>query len=207
MYRVLTVAREFGSGGVDIARLISERLSWKLLDNALIGRIAEKANVDPEVCRQFDERVDPWMQRLVRNALRHGPPEAPTLVEDSAFLDATATMRLTQGLIREAHQLGDCVIVGRGAQCLLQRESDVFHVFVYAPWHEKVARVRRRFPQVAKVEELIRATDSQRAEYVRVNYGCSWNDPHLYHMLVCSGIGEDATASLILAAMTSAGRQ
>ena len=138
MYRVLTVAREFGSGGVDIARLISERLSWKLLDNALITRIAEKANVDPEVCRQFDERVDPWMQRLVRNALRHGPPEAPTLVEDSAFLDATATMRLTQGLIREAHQLGDCVIVGRGAQCLLQRESDVFHVFVSAPWREKV---------------------------------------------------------------------
>jgi cytidylate kinase len=204
MYRVLTVAREFGSGGAEIARLVAERLSWKLLDQALIAGIAQKANVAPEVCRKLDERVDPWMQRLVRNALRHGPPEAPTLVEDSAFLDATATTRLTQGLIREAHQLGDCVIVGRGAQCLLQKNSDVFHAFVYAPWREKIARIRRRLPQVAKPEDLIRATDAQRAEYVRVNYGCSWNDPHLYHMLLCSSLGEEAAASLILAAMRPA---
>jgi cytidylate kinase len=204
MFRALTVAREFGSGGADIARLVAERLSWKLLDNALITAIAEKTKAAPEVCRQFDERVDPWMQRLVRNALRHGPPEAPALVPASAFLDAAATTRITQDLIREAHQLGDCVIVGRGAQCFLQREPDVFHVYVYAPWREKVARVRRRFPDEAKPEELIRATDAQRAEYVRVNFGCEWNNPHLYHMMLCSSLGEDAAASVILAAMSPA---
>jgi cytidylate kinase len=203
MFRVLTGAREFGSGGADIARLVADRLHWKLLDNALITGIAEKAKVDPKVCRQFDERVDSWMNRLVRNALRHGPPEAPALVPASAFLDSDTTARITQDLIREAHQLGNCVIVGRGAQCALQREPDVFHVYIYAPWREKVARVRRRFPDVAKPEELIRATDAQRAEYVRVNFGCEWNNPHLYHLLLCSSLGEEAAADVILAAMGS----
>jgi cytidylate kinase len=202
MFRVLTVAREFGSGGAEIARIVAGRLSWKLLDSALIAEIAEKAKIDPDVARRFDERVDAWMHRLVRTALRHGPPEAPALVAETAFFDAAATARITHELIREAHRLGNCVIVGRGALCVLQREADVFHSFVYAPWHDKLARVRHRLPQVAKPEELIRATDAQRAEYVRVNFRCQWQNPHLYHLLLCSSLGEDAVASLIVAAMS-----
>ena len=95
------------------------------------------------------------------------------------------------------------MIVGRGAQCVLQRDADVFHAFVYAPWKEKVDRVRRRLPNTAKPEELIRATDAKREEYVRVNFRCEWKNPHLYHLLVCSGLGEEKAASLILSAMAA----
>ena len=68
-------------------------------------------------------------------------------------------------------------------------------------WSERLARVRRRLPHAAKPEELLRATDAQRAEYVRVNFRCEWQNPHLYHLLVCSSMGEERTASVIQAAM------
>ena len=101
MYRVLTVAREFGSGGADIARIVADRLSWKLLDSALITGIAEKIKVDPQVLRKFDECVDPWTHRLVHHAMRRGAFEGPALIPDSEFLDANTTAHLTHELIRK----------------------------------------------------------------------------------------------------------
>ena len=74
-------------------------------------------------------------------------------------------------------------------------------MFVYAPWAERVARVRKRVPEGTDIESLIRATDRQRADHVRVNFGCNWADPHLYHMLISSELGEEATASTIIAAL------
>ena len=53
---------------------------------------------------------------------------------------------LAQNMIHEAYQRGNCVIVGRGAQCVLRDRKDAFHVFIYAPWAERVARIRQRLP-------------------------------------------------------------
>ncbi len=203
MFRVLTLAREFGSGGAAIARIVAERLAWRLLDSSLITEIGRKVEIDPEVLRQFDECVDPWLYRLVRRSLMHGGFEGAAFVPPTELLNAETMARLTHALIREAHEIGNCVIVGRGGQCVLQQQPDVFHAFVYAPWSEKVARIHRRYAEGADAEELIRATDARRSEYVHVNFQCSWKDPHLYHLLVSSSLGEQAAASLIVSALSS----
>ncbi len=202
MFRVLTLAREFGSGGAAIARIVAERLSWRLLDRSLITEIGKKAEIAPEVLQQFDECVDPWLHRLVRSSLMHGGFEGASFVRPTELLNAETMARLTHALIREAHEIGNCVIVGRGGQCVLQQQPDVFHAFVYAPWSQKVSRIRSRAPDIADPEELIRATDARRSEYVRVNFQCRWQDPHLYHLLVSSSLGEQAAASLIVSALS-----
>src|SRR5689334_20680798 len=66
MFRVVTVAREYGSGGGSIARLLAERLNWKLLDRCLVERIAQAASVDPQVAEKYDECSDPWFNRLAQ---------------------------------------------------------------------------------------------------------------------------------------------
>ena len=66
MYRVLTVAREYGSGGGHIARIVSEKLGWNLLDRALVEGIARSAQVDPDLAHRYDERVDSWLHRVSR---------------------------------------------------------------------------------------------------------------------------------------------
>ena len=65
-------------------------------------------------------------------------------VSDRDYFDADTMAALAGGLVERAASEGNCVIVGRGAQCLLQRREDVFHVFVYAPLHLKAKRVQAR---------------------------------------------------------------
>ena len=66
MFRVVTVAREYGSGGGRIAQSLADQLGWKLLDRCLVEKIAQTARVKPEVAEKVDERLDPWFYRLQR---------------------------------------------------------------------------------------------------------------------------------------------
>src|ERR1035438_694153 len=126
MYRVLTVARESESGGDRIAALVSQRLGWKLLDSALIDEIAGIAHVDPQLARQFDERVDSWVHRVSRRGLWHGGFDAVAVLPETAVLDAETMAHLARVVIEQAWEAGNCVIVGRGSQCVLANRPDVF---------------------------------------------------------------------------------
>lgn len=207
MFRVLTIAREYGSGGAVIGRSISEQLGWKLLDKVFIENIARAAKVDPKLARRFDERTDSWLERLAHQGagLWRGAFEGTVVVSQPDFFDAETMAALAQNMIEEAYRRGNCVIVGRGAQCVLQSCKDAFHAFIYAPWAERVARIRQRLPGQTDIDELIRATDRQRADYIRTYFRCNWMDPHLYHLMICSGLGEGQVESTIIEALASGG--
>ena len=72
MIRAITIAREYGSGGAVVARLLADRLGWRLLDRDLLNEVARAANVAPTVAERYDERIDPWFHRLVKHALWRG---------------------------------------------------------------------------------------------------------------------------------------
>jgi len=203
MFRVLTIAREYGSGGALIGRRISEQLGWKLLDRAFIENIARAAKVDPQLAQRLDERTDSWLERIGRQGLWRGALEGFVMVSQPDFFDAETMSALAQNMIEEAYQRGSCVIVGRGAQCVLRGRKDVFHVFIYAPWAERVARIQQRLPDKTDIEGAIRSTDRQRADYIRAYFGCNRMDPHLYHLMICSGLGEDLVESTIIKALAS----
>jgi cytidylate kinase len=201
MFRVLTIAREYGSGGGSIARRVAERLGWNLLDKTLVERIARAAQVDPELAQRYDERIDSWLHRISRKGLWYGGFDAVAAFSGTQVFDAETMVALARTLIEEACAGGNCVIVGRGSQCVLQDRKDVLHVFIYAPWPERVARVRERTPAAADVESLIRTVDQQRAGYIRTYFDCDWTDPHLYHMLLSSELGDENVARIIVEAI------
>ena len=66
MFRVVTLAREYASGGGRIAQLVADRLEWKLLDRCLVEKIAQAASVESQVAEKYDERLDPWFNRLAQ---------------------------------------------------------------------------------------------------------------------------------------------
>jgi cytidylate kinase len=206
MFRVVTVEREYGSGGSLIARKVALDLRWKLLDRTLISSVAKAARVDSGTVRRYDEHVDSWWHRLNRGGLQSWSVAAGVALEDAQFFDADRTAEFVQQCIAEAAAAGNCVIVGRGAECVLQGWEDVLRVFIYAPWEERVARVRTRVGEGPDLDELIRETDHERASYIRSYYGCEWKDPHLYHMMISSQIGIERAASTIVNAVSRSGR-
>ena len=188
MFRVVTVEREYGAGGSLVARRVAETLRWCLLDRALIRTVARTAQVHTETLEPYDEHVESWWRRFNRNGLRAAAIHAgvPPVYAEPFGGDTVA--RLTRQVITKAAETGNCVIVGRGAQCVLRGRRDVLNVFIYGSWQERLSRVRSRV-QSADAEELIRSTDEDRATYIQTYFGCNWKDPHLYQMMISSQIG------------------
>lgn len=201
-YKLLTVNREFGSGGGRIAQTIAKWLGWKLLDRDIIDAIAYAAHVDPRVVKHYDEHVDSWLRRINQQAMRGAALAAGLeLGEDSVF-DAEEMVKLTEKIVEQAYAEGNCVIVGRGAQCLLQHKPQAYHVFVYAPLKERILRLRERLEPGANVEERIRTVDGERIKYLQQYFGKSWCQPHLYDLMISSREDEDSAARVILYGMT-----
>ena len=205
MFRVVTVAREYGSGGGRIAQLLAGRLGWKLLDRCLVEKIAETARIEPQVAEKFDERPDPWFDRLAEVFWQSPGLRGYIGGPVPGRFDGEVAAHLTRRIIEEAAEIGDCVIVGRGSQCILQQREDAFHVFIYAPRRERLARLLRRDARLSKAEaeKKLDAEDATRAAYVRDHYGEDWQNRHLYHLMISSCLGEKEAVSIILSALHS----
>ena len=201
-YRVITVNREFGSGGGRIAQTIAKWLNWKLLDRNIIDAIAYAAHVDTKQVQQYDEHVASWLKRLNQQAMRSAALAAGIELAEGSVFDADEMVKITQKVVEEAYAEGKCVIVGRGAQCILQHKRDAFHAFVYAPLRERVERLKKRLEPGANVEQRLRKVDGERAHYLRQRFGRNWCDMHLYNLMIGSTEDEDAAARIILYAMT-----
>ena len=200
-YRVLTVNREFGSGGGRIAQTIAEWLGWKLLDRDIIDAIAYAAHVDPKVVRPYDEHVDSWLRRINQQAMRSAALAAGLELRENTVFDAEEMVKISRKIIEEAYSEGSCVIVGRGSQCILQHKPDVYHVFVYAPYLDRLGRLRGRLDKGVHAEQRIRIVDEERVKYLQQYYGKAWNNPHLYDLMISSRTDEEWTARAILYAM------
>lgn len=202
-FRALTVNREFGSGGGRIAQSIANNLGWKLLDKDIIDAIAYAAHVDPKVVLRYDEHVESWLRRLNQQAMRSAALAAGLELRDNAVFDAQETVKISQKIIEEAYAEGNCVIVGRGSQCVLQHKPDAFHVFVYAPHRDRILRLRARLEPGADIEQRIRSVDAERAKYLQEYFGKHWMSPHLYDLMISSHEDEETTARVIECAMAS----
>jgi cytidylate kinase len=197
MYRVITISREYGSGGSELARVLGRRLGWRLVDDDLIVQIAEAERISQDEVRRNDECVDPWFHRVLK-ALWHGGFEGAATRADLDPLDADRVANLWNRLALETAALGECVIVGRGGQCLLKGRGDTFHVAVYAPMSERIKRIREREPDRRDPEAAAHERDAIRAAYIMRHFGHDWTNRHLYHLMICSSVGLENAAEAIL---------
>lgn len=204
--RVLTVAREYGSGGGRIAGILADWLGWKLLDNELITAIAKAARVESKVVRHYDEHVDSWLRRMNEDAIRGVAMAAGRPLSSEDIFDAQTMAALTRKIIEEAHDGGQCVIVGRGAQCILEHKPGAYHVFVYAPLRERMHRLQARLEPGVDIAERIRTIDGERARYLHQTFGRDWCDHRLYDLMLRSEEDEEQTARILYYAMTGTTR-
>jgi len=201
-YRVLTVNRSSEAGEQNCAT-IAENLGWKLLDKDIIDAIAYAAHGMRMWCAATMSTWNHGCAASNQQAMRSAALAAGLELRDNAVFDAQEMVKISQNVIEQAYAEGNCVIVGRGSQCVLQHKPDAYHVFVYAPHRQRILRLRERLAQGVDVEERIRTVDGQRAKYLQEYWEKYWLNPHLYDLMISSHEGEDSTARIIQCAMTS----
>jgi len=201
--RIITVEREYGSGGALIARQLAERLGWKHWDEALTAEIARIAKVDPRAARLCDERVDPLVYRLFKVFARGSYERALPIEEGSSTFDTDRMVAILHKVIEDVAARGNCVIVGRGAPYILREHPDAFHVFVYAPVDEKIRRVKSLGKAEKEAAQLVAEVDAERASFIRHYFGKEWPCRSLYNVMINSKFGDEYVIDTILQQVTA----
>src|SRR5918912_2299467 len=184
---VITISRMYGSGGSAVAERVARALDWSLLDNAFVDAVAERLGVPRAEVSAREERVPSLAERLA-STLALGAPEVLPPVAPGAPLRPPGEdeiLEVTRRVIDEAIARGPCVLVGRGAQCVLAEREDALHVFCYAPRAALVRRTAERFGiSHAEAERRVAETNKQRERYVKTHWGRDWRSPANYHLCV-----------------------
>jgi len=200
MINVLTIEREYGSGANVIAQKVAEHLGWKLWDQALTTQIAHHLECDKRHVEEQEERPDPLYYRLLKSFMRgsfEGSLNAPKL----KLADAEGIRAVTEKLVKGAAAEGNCVIVGRGSAYYLHDSFDVFHVFIYAPFEEKVRRLQQNGYSEKEAMELAETVDVERSAFIKQYFGVEWPPRPYFHLLINSVMGDDCAVQTILAGM------
>ena len=186
--RAVTISREYGSGGGEIAARLAKRLQWQLIDHEVVVRVAQKLQVSEEEAEDHDERVESLASRIFKS-LQVIQPTMPVAVEIPLSIDSRAFHVARSQVIEGAVASGHVVIVGRGAQAHLAQRRDVLHVRVIAPLEARIAYVMRRegLDRAAAQARIVKK-DQEHVRYLERFYHRRPSDPHLYDFVLNTGI-------------------
>lgn len=198
--RMITLEREYGSGGGAIAQKLASRLGWKLWDQLLTEEIAKRLDCDSRTVAAHEERRDSAFYRLLKGFQR-GAFEGSFNPPRFGIVDTECVREIVTNLLPEIAQAGDCVIVGRGSAYYLGDRSDAFHVFIYAPFAERVKRLRATGKSEHEAVELAETVDRDRAAFIKQYFQVEWPGRYRFDLMVNSALGDDTATEIILNAM------
>jgi cytidylate kinase len=205
MINIITIDREYGSGAADIAATLAARLGWKLWDELLTIEIARITGCDCPAVAEREERRDPLHHRLFKAFIR-GSFEGTMQAHRVKFVDADCIREAAEKVVREAAGEGNCVIVGRGSALYLQSNPDAFHVLIYAPFQEKIQRLRDMGKSEEEAHVLAETVDQDRAAYIKQYFKIEWPFREIYHLMINSSLGDDIVVDTILSSVGSVDR-
>ena len=210
---VITISREVGSGGEQIARRLCDLLKYRYFDKQLmIDAAAEIGLAKDHVIDYSEDRYQ--VQNVLARLFRSGPRPIKTVPVEQK--DASGNVVLTAETVNEAqyvdlvksailaaYEAGDMVIVGRGGQAILQDKSNVLHVRVVSPASTRIARLQKIEALSADdAQQKIARQDRATAEYLARFFAIRWDDASLYHLVVNTGrLGIEGAVQVIVDAV------
>ena len=198
---IITVARQYGSGGREIGEKIASELGIPLYDKELITDAASKGSLDTEIVKNIDESAANSllytlaMGSNVLGTTMHFGYKMP--LNDKLFI-------LQSEVIKEKAKEDSCVIIGRCGDYVLRDEENVLRIFVYGDLDHRRARILERHPEVkpSQAVDVINKTDKRRASYYNFYTGNRWGKFDNYDMLINSStLGIDSSVQLVCASV------
>jgi len=173
----VTISREYGSGGGEIAARLAQQLEWQLVDHQIVAEAARELETHESVVQAHDEHVAGVLSRLF------GWPFPTTSQDTQAYHEKL------HHLVESAANAGHVVIVGRGGQVLLANRRDVLHVRVVAPLELRVAYVvNREGLDTDAARRRVQEKDRARARYAQTQFHSQSDDPHLYDLVINTAV-------------------
>ena len=194
---LITVSRQFGAGGSELARKIGERLNWPVLDDEVACRCAKRLHLDTAAVQRLREHSPTLLARL-SSALLVAPPEAPG-IDTTHLLRVDAMAEAALESIMEAAKSLPLIVVGFGTQCMFADRADALHVRLVAPMTTRVERLHARYGwDATNAATRARRVDEDRRRYVQRYFHRDVNDPLLYDVQINTGRTTlDEAASMI----------
>ena len=206
---IVTISREVGAGGSNVAAMLGERLGCEVIDRWIVAEIARRLELSEQAVESADEHAITVVDRLLDVLKFVAPPGVWVVPRPDAPGDPTRTIpNLTEELIREVARMGSAVIVGRGAAFILADYPDTLHVFLRAPETYRLGSVvdRYRLDEQAATRRM-HAIDAERAAYIRQMHDADWRNPARHDLVINTaraGIG--GAVDLILTGLHSGGQ-
>lgn len=195
---IITIGRQYGSGGREIGQLLADKLDIPFYDKELLTMSAKASGMSEEVFENYDEKpTNSLLYSLSMGTYAMGNTSAAYInlpIHHKVFLAQFDTIKAI------AEKDGGCVIVGRCADYALANYPHLVNVFIHADIKKRVKRIMERHSISAKeAEDMINRTDKKRANYYNFYTNKKWSAADSYHLSVDSGsVGIDGTAALIL---------
>jgi len=169
---LITISRQIGSGGVDIAELTAQKLKYKFLDRAIVDSIAERAAIRNSAVETVDERAYGMLEECIRATLM------PYDLSRSKYIEHLAAVMTAEA------EHGRVVIVGRGANFIL-RDFKVFRVRIVCPPGVRIERIsEKNHISMKEAEELVRKSDTERMAFIRNYYYADIDDANHYDLVL-----------------------
>lgn len=198
MIRAVTIEREFGCGGSEIAAELAELLGWKLWDRDLTQEIARLTNSTPQAVERREWKDDPAVFRVLKSFLQGAFEGGLPPTDRLEMLDARRIAAVSEQAVNHALSNGPCVIVGRGSQHFLRNRKDVFRAFLYASRTSKIHRLIAAGTPQEKAIEDVDTIDRDRAAFIKKHFKLNWPEHHLYNAMFNTEMGDSKVAEMIL---------
>jgi cytidylate kinase len=189
---VVTISRQFGSGGAEIGRILAKECGLDYIDNEIIDEVARRLVVDPQQVANKDEQTTGMAGNILEAIqsshlfnVNYSTFFGTEMTPGQSKIRELAYLHLTQKVILEAAAQGNAVIVGRGSQFLLHNMPRTLHLYVFAPLPNRIVNVMNHLHlNRSQAEDLIEQRDSEFSTYQHHYYGSDGQQPDLYHLLI-----------------------
>lgn len=190
--RVITISRQFGSGGHSIGKKLAERLGVPLYDNELVTKIAEKSGFDVSFIKENSEKTSRGTGFFLDYGIHGGAGFTTLSLYDQLYI-------AQHNIIRDLADQESCVIVGRCADYVLEDREDTLHVLIYADDDYRAERIVRLYGERdIPIAKRMKKKDSQRESYYRHYTNREWGDYKNYAVcLNTAQVDEDTCVELI----------
>ena len=195
MKSIITISREFGSGGHSIGQLVAQKLGYHFYDRELVEKVSERSGFSPEFIEESGEYASAKSSLLFSLATAGQYENSGMSMHDKLYVEQSK-------VIEELAAEGGCVIVGRCADYILRDYRDCLHVFIHADMESRAKRIVERYgEQDRPPKKRLEEKDQKRKVYYKNYTGRSWGEAQNYGLCLNSGLlGIETCAELIVAA-------